>query len=201
MQSTFLYCITCVATGKMYVGITASPPERRWRQHLNASRSMTQKHRKFQHALRKYGEASFEFETLHAYCSRAAASEAEVALIAALDTIDNGYNSSPGGEYPKMTAATRAKMSLSRKGVKRGPINEERRLILSKAHRGRSPSQSTRDKLSAANKGKRKSEETKRRSSVSALARRLRERLNDASFSVLPIGVPPKNTDYADVVF
>lgn len=170
-----LYCVTNKINGKMYVGITSKTLKQRWATHQCTARREGKI--RFHRAILKYGAENFELEDLHSYGTRAEAEVAEIELIAQLESVDKGYNSSLGGdtapnfgrtlspEHRAKIAAShmgightdeaRAKMSASRLGTKRGPRTDAHRAALSRAHTGqkRAPlSESHRAKLSDARK-------------------------------------------------
>lgn len=94
-ENYYLYKITNLVNGKLYIGITAYP-EKRKRQHLY------EKPRKGRVSLIKlasvkYGAENFSFEVL-CVGKKDYILDLEVKAIAAYDTISNGYNISRGGE-------------------------------------------------------------------------------------------------------
>ena len=66
----------------------------------------------------------------------------------------------------KVSAETRRKMSLAKKGKKRSPFSEEHKLKMSLAHKGKPFSEEHKLKMSLARKGKPLSEEHKRKMSL-----------------------------------
>jgi len=63
-----VYKITCIETGKFYVGGTTDCRRRRY-EHLYALRKSKHRSIRFQNAFNKYGESSFVFEVLE-FCDR-----------------------------------------------------------------------------------------------------------------------------------
>ena len=66
----------------------------------------------------------------------------------------------------KVSAETRRKMSLAKKGKKRSPFSEEHKLKMSLARKGKPLSEEHKRKMSLAHKGKPVSEETRRKISL-----------------------------------
>ncbi len=93
-----VYKITCLETGKAYIGLTENDVPRRWSQHVSeAVRGHTQ--RGICRSIRKYGAGAFTVETILVAFGREAARLAERELIAAHGTMaPAGYNHSTGGE-------------------------------------------------------------------------------------------------------
>lgn len=126
-------------SGKCYIGITKRPLNIRISDHKHRA-IKCHSHLKIHCAIRKYGINNFKIEIL----SEDGNSELEKYYIKKFDSIKNGYNISPGGEYglytgnPSMlgrnhTSKTKLKMSKSAKKV----IHTEERIQKmsnSKAH-------------------------------------------------------------------
>lgn len=152
MRPTWLYCVTCLPTGLMYVGITTTDPSKRWKKHVASSKNPRFK---FQYAISQYGPSSFEVTPLFRYNCMSEACEAEIDLIAHLDLIASGLNAAPGGEIsPMLDPAARNKLAAALVGRKRPPFSDEWRAKLAAAGRDRVHSPETRAKISAANKGR-----------------------------------------------
>lgn len=152
-----LYCITCRATGKIYIGITSAALSARWKQHL---RDAKRHDNKFYRAIKKYGPSQFDMSELHVYGSWDEACHAEVALIDALDLLKSGYNSALGGNLPPMwSPIVRANYSKAKTGLKRPPRSQEHCDNLSAALKGRVFSSETREKMAAAKRGRKQSPE------------------------------------------
>lgn len=86
MKSYFLYKFENKINGKVYIGITSRPKERR-REHFSKSSKCT----KLRRAIRKYGKENFEF-TILCEGSEDYIVELEVKAINAYDSINSGYN-------------------------------------------------------------------------------------------------------------
>ena len=91
----YIYKITNVLTGKIYVGQTAGTIEHRFKEHKrNAERGEIYY---LYRAMRKYGEENFEIQELE-NCNNNDLDEREQYWISFLDSYKNGYNMTLGGE-------------------------------------------------------------------------------------------------------
>ena len=137
MFKGFIYCITCLPTGKWYFGQTIHTIKYRWNRHILSTQRGSD--HKFHRAIRKYGEENFLVEEVLAVCAptkdvlKAKLDYIEIRLIRKFDTKRNGYNSTDGGD---------------------GLVNlsEESLLKISKALKGRKFSEKTLKKMSEAAK-------------------------------------------------
>ena len=95
----YVYTITNVADGKVYVGKSAMPAKR-WEQHRNVARAG--KKGRLYDALREDGAAAFEFMVVEECASEDASFAAERAWILRLSANDpsHGYNVTAGGNGP-----------------------------------------------------------------------------------------------------
>jgi len=105
-----IYLITS-PSGKMYVGQTIQPLDKRWKQHIDASRKEYKDHCKvLNKSLRKYGDKHFKIEILEE-CEEEYLNEKELLYIEKYNTIvPNGMNIKKGG------SDTKQKISDSLKG-------------------------------------------------------------------------------------
>ena len=87
-----VYCITNIINGKKYVGQSVCI-ENRFQQHIY-SKSNSEIHK----AIEEFGVSNFRFEILIA-CSKNELDEQEVKFIRLLDTYENGYNKTRGGQH------------------------------------------------------------------------------------------------------
>ena len=87
-----IYCITNNINGMKYVGQSVCI-ETRFEQHIH-SKSNSEIHK----AIEEYGVANFRFEVLLA-CSENELDEQEVKFIRLLDSYENGYNQTRGGQH------------------------------------------------------------------------------------------------------
>ena len=165
----YIYCVTCLPTGKLYFGQTIRLIEERWNRHVNESFSGSRY--KFHRAIRKYGEENFLVEEVMFVEApteerlKAKLDYIERRLIKRFNTKIDGYNSTDGGDGGLLgyvfSEETKRKISLSRIGVKNPNFGKH----LSKEHR-RKISEAQKGKVSPT-KGKTLSEEHKRKLSIS----------------------------------
>lgn len=96
-----VYLITCLITGKQYVGITIRGYLNRWKKHLAQSKT---KGTGLHEDIHKYGEDAFKIEVLESkqYANRDRLAKwlfnRERFWISHLDTYLNGYNLTEGGD-------------------------------------------------------------------------------------------------------
>jgi group I intron endonuclease len=89
----FIYCITNKLNGKKYIGQTKLTVPGRWKAHQRATSRCV----RLRAALEKHGVDNFECETI-LECPDDELDDHEVRLIAEHDTVNKGYNCSPGGQ-------------------------------------------------------------------------------------------------------
>lgn len=117
---THLYWITCASTGNGYVGITDSSLARRFSKHCGAARAG--KPSRLYDAMRRYGSDEFSISLLYTYSTRDDAYTAEAILVDALNLQQCGYNTLPGGDVlpcqlgRKRSTSTKARISASMRG-------------------------------------------------------------------------------------
>lgn len=122
-------------SGKVYIGITSKPVEKRW---LNGRGYRRNEH--FWNAIQKYGWDNIEHTVLASGLSKEEASEVEKMYISLFRSheIKHGYNLTEGGETGIVhTMESRHKLSESRKGQRYNigvPFTEERKRHLSENH-------------------------------------------------------------------
>lgn len=115
-------------SGKSYVGQSVNI-KRRFREHkrccTNSKNKASQVNTKFYNAARKYGFDSMQFEILEV-CDRSLLSEKERSWIKILNSVDNGYNSTDGGEGGfTRVGETKKKLREAFNGVYNGDQNIE----------------------------------------------------------------------------
>lgn len=88
-----LYC-HLFPNGKRYIGITRTAPEKRW-----SDGKGYKDQQKMARAIEKYGWENIEHQIITNSLSREQAEQLEMYLIDALDTVENGYNVSIGGNH------------------------------------------------------------------------------------------------------
>ena len=90
-----IYKITNILNNKQYVGKTEHDPMKRWKEHLSAARNNA--NMAIAHAINKHGSENFKFEVIEE-CLSEDINKKESYWIGKLDTFENGYNSTLGGE-------------------------------------------------------------------------------------------------------
>ena len=103
-----IYVITNLVNGKLYVGQTINPVQRRWSNHC----SRTEKWESLVHrAIQKYGKASFKIEVVQECKTIEELNQAEREWIAKLKSqVPNGYNVLEGGDGHTWSEEAREKM-------------------------------------------------------------------------------------------
>lgn len=99
---------------KKYIGITKQKPEERWRHDGFGYRSQI----KFWRAIEKYGWDNFEHIIVKNCLTAKEAGKLEQELIKKYNSIENGYNISPGGDITNHSPETLEKMRQSMLGKK-----------------------------------------------------------------------------------
>ena len=92
-----IYIITNKINDKIYVGKTERTIEERWKQHQYAMSSPNKKHYKLYAAMNKYGLENFSICLLEE-CSNQLLNERETYWIKRMDSYNNGYNMTLGGD-------------------------------------------------------------------------------------------------------
>ena len=206
-----IYMITCIVSGKSYIGKTIGNIRQRVVYHLNGNAPGCAA---LHSAIKKYGKENFTWQVLHENVIPDLLSMFEMEAIKTYDTISPvGYNLTAGGEtgfqseetIRKRTETLRAnppmkgrrhtpescqKMSLSRTGSKRSPETRKRQ---SEAAMGHSCSSETRQKIAQANRLPEKDDAYKFYLSLSSeMPRREKVKILSAKF----VNVKPKTINY-----
>lgn len=135
-----IYAITNRVTGKSYIG-SAVNIKQRWNSHLNQLRRGKHHSEKLQRSWMKHGEAQFLFNVI-LLCAKANLLFHEQSAIDAYQSVAFGYNMNPtAGSHlgAKQSDECKAKVSASKRGVKREPFSDECRAKMSAAHKGDHP--------------------------------------------------------------
>src|ERR1035441_2375099 len=165
-----IYKHTNSISGKAYIGYTKSTIDKRWKSHLNRSRH-GKYNWKFDNALRYYPVDSWTHEVLlENIPTLKIAHQKEIDMIVTHNTLNNSYNSKPGGQGGDFKEKTINKMKTripwnkGLKGVKvpwnKGkPFSKEIREKMSKNHNhvgmtGKKHSEESKKKMSLAKKTK-----------------------------------------------
>jgi len=153
-----IYRIKNLETGMIYIGQTATSFDIRWGYHRWKLKAGRHTNAHLQNSYNKYGKDAFDFKVLEVIPQGDMTdqefsdylNEREIRLIDELDTFENGYNMSEGGRGHlgrTLSEETKAKMSASALGKKRGPRNAEWGAKLSAALMGKTMSESTKARL------------------------------------------------------
>lgn len=136
---TGIYLITNKVNGKKYVGQSIDI-EKRWKDHIRDSKKSEYTIHK---AIRKYGVENFEFSVLEE-CPVDKLDEREIYWISELDTYNNGYNMTLGGEghilYLNPKEREQKKKEVARRsGKKYRDSHKEKRRELQRKYRKNHP--------------------------------------------------------------
>jgi group I intron endonuclease len=130
--SFIVYRLTCLPTGKIYIGYTSKSIESRFSSHIKFTRrSGISTKSKIRNAILKYGTDCWRKDVLQAFDSEEEARLAEIHFIAEYDSIKNGYNIEPGGKGVPCTPEHRLKISQALKGK---PKSDEHKRKLRQPH-------------------------------------------------------------------
>lgn len=92
-----IYMVTCLKSGKRYIGITSQTVEKRWARHCAHANKGDGFY--LHRAIRKHGRENFKVEQIGAADSRDEACDLERSLIAQYSSFgEGGYNLTQGGE-------------------------------------------------------------------------------------------------------
>jgi group I intron endonuclease len=154
-----IYCITCLVNGKMYIGQTVMTVRRRFGKHI--SKAFRNPQCKFHRAIRKYGEENFLVEEVLTVSAptkeelKAKLDYVEIRLIRKLNTRENGYNTTEGGDGTlgmELSEETRKKISEKNSGSNHycfgKHLSEEIRRRISEKHKGKKLTKEHRKKIS-----------------------------------------------------
>lgn len=172
MKTGYIYCATCLPTGKSYFGQTVKKVSERWGNHVRSA--FRGSDHKFHRAIRKYGEENFLVEEVLTVSAPTKESlkrkldYIEIRLIKRFDTKISGYNSTDGGESKLgyiVSEGTKRKISESNCGRRspfKGKVHSEgSRIKMKTSHLGKKLSEETKRKISESHKGLKHSENSK----------------------------------------
>lgn len=100
MKMAYVYVITNNISGKQYVGKTNKSIAKRFQQHCDDSRKEQCEKRPLYSAMNKYGIDNFSISMLEE-CPADESAIKEIYWIGRLDTYNNGYNATLGGDSKK----------------------------------------------------------------------------------------------------
>lgn len=163
----YIYKITNSINGKCYIGQTTNSTEFRWKKY---KRFDCAEQPKIYHALKKYGQETFTYETLDVATNQEELNFLEEIYMLCFDSRENGYNIKEGGSHGKHSEETKQKISIANRGRKQ---TEEHRFKLSLSHRSkRNPlSEETKLKISHSKRGYKFSEEHLKNMSISRMGK------------------------------
>lgn len=175
----YVYKTTNLINGKIYVG------QKKGKLKLSYYGSGTLLKR----AVAKYGRDKFSCELVCYAYSYDELNSLEAYWISTLDAINSGYNLEEGGKHPKVTEATKLKISKANKGLKRTPerIEEMRRESTGRVH-----TQETKDKIRSKITGIKRSESTKKLISQTSKGRISRRGKTQTEEAKIKIGLASK---------
>lgn len=158
-----LYCVTSRTTGKIYIGITKRPLDKRWKAHVYTATRAPGKYSRLHRAIVKYGAGDFDVVELFHYSTAEGAMQAEIDLIAALDLTRVGYNVALGGYLGQGAGRRRTGQALEnlRAGARKRAADPAWRQRMREVALERAKNPEYVAKLSAALTGKRHSDKTK----------------------------------------
>ncbi|MCR4297556.1 MAG: GIY-YIG nuclease family protein [Gallionella sp.] len=154
------YLITCLTSGRQYVGVTGRPFAKRWNEHVYDS---TRRKTALARAIAKHGRSNFTIEALCSFGTWADACAAEDGLIQQHGTMaPNGYNVMPSGKGRGVGFVPSAE-SVERSAAKhRGlPCHENTRAAAVATHLGKPKSAEHCKRIAAARTGTTRTEATK----------------------------------------
>ena len=93
----YIYKITNILNGKMYIGKTSSTVEARWKEHQEDATCRSKEHRPLYSAIQKYGVNNFIIEQIEEVPNDVIACEREIFWIEYYGSFKNGYNATIGG--------------------------------------------------------------------------------------------------------
>jgi group I intron endonuclease len=127
-----VYCIENKIDGKKYVGITRGEIERRFKQHKTITKTKNHSNKShIHHAMALYGVENFIVYELDCAENKEELFEKEKHWIKTLDTKNNGYNETDGGEGTFGWKPTEEQKKQNSERIKKVMENEEHRKLLS----------------------------------------------------------------------
>jgi group I intron endonuclease len=158
----FIYKITNLITGKIYIGQTKHSVEKRWKGHKKTYRSY--KSNQYIHkSMRKYGIENFIIEQIDiAHTKEELNMKEEQYILSENCLTPNGYNLKTGGYTNQWCDESREKLSKTKK-AQNLTHSDELKQYWSEMKKGIPKSKEHREKIGTAHKNKKKSEQHKRK--------------------------------------
>lgn len=151
-----IYKITNKVNGKIYIGRTKKPIEKRLKEHCWGAMRREQENNYFRRAIRKYGKENFSVELLE-QCSFEVSHEREIHYIRQFNSLcdEIGYNTTwvSAGSNGDIQLATRLKLGDASKKYWSNMTSEERSNVLSKRMTGIRRSDEHKKKISLEKRG------------------------------------------------
>lgn len=160
-RTSGIYCITCTANGKIYIGSSINL-HRRWNEHRQLLRHNTHYNQRLQNAWNKYGETLFTFQVVELvdpstlvareqnWLDKLRSFDRDIGFNIARDTVASMKGRKLSVEHraaiskahkgKTLSEETRHRVSQSKIGQKLGLFSQEHRTKLSIANRGKSKS-------------------------------------------------------------
>lgn len=147
----YIYKITNIINGKIYVGKTTQTIEKRFEDHIKASKSLIND-TYFYRSIRKYGAENFKVEKL-CRCSEEDINKLEDFYIVELNAKDSnvGYNEKDGGDGGKLYGESKIK---HREGIKKAIAEGNENLVKTLFKKGHKFSDEVKLKMRMAKLGK-----------------------------------------------
>ena len=118
-----VYKITNTVNGKLYIGLTTSTIENRWKKHVKDALVSNRPHA-IHNAIRKYGVQAFIIESLIETDNLITLNEVEKKMIECNNSMyPSGYNLHSGGNAHAVSERTRLLMSAVQRGKKQSDEN------------------------------------------------------------------------------
>jgi group I intron endonuclease len=156
----FIYKITNIVNGKVYIGQTGQDVEARFIQHRCCLRHNRHANGHLQNAWNKYGPDNFLFEVLDSNVDALNIDTLERRWINQYDALnpERGYNMQSGGGARRFNSEeTKRKISQKNKGKKRTEAEKQKmslRMMGNSISKGNKLSELTRSRMSSARSGK-----------------------------------------------
>lgn len=97
IKLAYIYKITNIQNGKVYIGKTMETPEKRFKEHCNEAHRQRSQNRPLYSAMNKYGIENFQVSTVEE-CNDSIVNEREAYWIEKYQSFKYGYNATFGGD-------------------------------------------------------------------------------------------------------